>query len=99
MVTRRLKSMPSSRSRNPWTKCWRDCSPSVTMSMPAASCSLRAISTASRCPSTSWSGAIRHGAHNISGVASHAGFGRLPAIVVKSMRASPLVLSSSISQD
>ena len=36
------KSMPSTFSRKPWTKCWRDCSPSVTMSMPASSCSLMA---------------------------------------------------------
>src|ERR687887_476755 len=49
IVTRRAKSIPSMRSRKPWTKCWRDCSPSVTTSMPAASWSRRATTTASRC--------------------------------------------------
>ena len=42
-------------SRKPCTKCWRDCSPSVTMSMPASSCSFSQSSVASRfaCSSSS----------------------------------------------
>src|SRR5436189_230030 len=61
IVTRRAKSTPSIPSRKPWTKCWRDCSPSVTTSMPAASCSLSAASTASRLPSASAAPARLHG--------------------------------------
>src|SRR5881296_289020 len=84
MVTRFAKSTPSIASRNPWTKCWRDCSPSVTMSMPAVSCSRSATNTASRLPSASAGPDRLHGAHNTPGFASHAGLGRLPAIVVRS---------------
>ena len=47
-LDRRSKSMPSTHSRKPCTKCWRDCSPSVTMSMPQSSCSLSANTVASR---------------------------------------------------
>jgi hypothetical protein len=55
------------------------------MSMPAASCSLSATSTASRLASAS-SGPDRfQGAHSMRGFASHDGLGRLPAMVVKSM--------------
>ena len=74
--------MPSTASRKPWTKCWRDCSPSPTMSMPASSCSLIASSVASSLAVASSSPSSRHGAHSLFGTASQAGFGRLPAIVV-----------------
>src|SRR5262249_45292060 len=80
--TLRAKSIPSTNSRKPCTKCWRDCSPSVTMSMPQSSCSLSARMVASRLAAASSAPASRQGAHNRSGSASHAGFGRLPAIVV-----------------
>src|SRR5574341_354883 len=95
IVTRRAKSTPSMRSRNPWTKCWRDCSPSVTMSMPAASCSSRATSTASRLASSRAGPESAQGAQSTSGFASHAGFGRLPAIVVQSIDAATLPCYSS----
>ena len=39
--------MPSTRSRKPCTKCWRDCSPSPTTSRPASSCTLSQSSVAS----------------------------------------------------
>src|SRR5436190_645274 len=42
IFTLRLKSMPSTNSTKPCTKCCRDCSPSVTMSSPASSCALSA---------------------------------------------------------
>ena len=44
------KSMPSTNSRKPCTKCWRDISPSQTMSMPASSCNLIASNVASSLP-------------------------------------------------
>ncbi len=84
MRVRRAGSIPSRRSAKPWTKWRRVCSPSVTTSIPACSWSRSARSTASRCPSTSVSGGSRHGAHSVSGAASHAGLGRLPAMVVAS---------------
>src|SRR5438093_740950 len=84
IVTRRPKSTPSIFGRKPWTKCWRDCSPSVTMSIPASSWSRRARRTASRWPWASVSGGRRQGAHSVSGSASHGGLGRLPAIVLSS---------------
>src|SRR6267143_1689946 len=87
IVTRREKSTPAMRSRKPCTKCWRDCSPSVTMSMPASSCSRRARRTASRLASSSAAPARLHGAHSVSGFASQDGFGKLPAIVVRSIDA------------
>src|SRR5579862_9968204 len=80
--TRLLKSMPSTASRKPCTKCWRDCSPSPTLSMPASSCSLMASSVASSLAASSSSPCKRHCGHSLFGSASHAGFGRLPAIVV-----------------
>src|SRR2546428_10914410 len=85
IVTRLPKSIPSSRSRKPCPKCCRDCSPSVTTSMPAVSCSLSAISTASRCAWASDSRGTRHGAQSFSGSASQDGLGRLPAMVVWSI--------------
>src|SRR3990170_1920449 len=42
------KSIPFADSRKPCTKCWRDCSPSVTMSRPASSCALSQSNVASR---------------------------------------------------
>src|SRR5215470_10906583 len=79
------KSMPSTRSRKPCTKCWRACSPSVTMSMPASSWALRARSVASRLATSRSAPAWRQGAHSVFGSASQNGFGRLPAIVVGNM--------------
>jgi hypothetical protein len=66
-------------------ECCRACSPSVTISIPASSCSFSINSVASRFASTSASPSSCHGAHSILGVASQAGFGRLPAIVVSSI--------------
>src|SRR5215468_12061474 len=80
--TLRAKSIPSTNSRKPCTKCWRDCSPSVTTSMPQSSCSLSASTVASRLASARAVPAARQGAHNRLGSASQAGFGRLPAMVV-----------------
>jgi hypothetical protein len=76
------KSMPSTYSRKPWTKCWRDCSPSVTTSMPASSCSFSDSSVASSLPAANSSPASRHCGHSLLGSASQDGFGRLPAMVV-----------------
>src|SRR5499426_1120371 len=78
----RAKSIPSTNSRKPCTKCWRDCSPSVTTSMPQSSCSFSASSVASRLASASAAPVARQGGHNLLGSASQAGFGRLPAMVV-----------------
>src|SRR5262252_5050304 len=80
--TLRAKSIPSTTSRKPCTKCWRDCSPSVTTSMPQSSCSLSASTVAWRLASASAAPAARQGGHNRWGSASQAGFGRLPAMVV-----------------
>src|SRR6202795_2960496 len=90
--------MPSIFSRKPCTKCWRACSPSVTMSTPASSCSLTASMVASRLARASSSPCDFHGAHNLLGSASHSGFGKEPAIVVgNSISASPgLWLSVSL---
>src|SRR4051794_29037190 len=85
IFTLRLKSMPSTNSRNPCTKCWRDCSPSVTMSMPASSCSLSQSSVASRFARSSATPVPRHAGQSLFGSASHSGLGRLPAMVVFSM--------------
>src|SRR6185369_486746 len=85
IFTLRLKSMPSTNSRKPWTKCWRDCSPSVTMSMPASSCSLSQSRVASRFARSSSAPAPRHAGQSFFGSASHSGLGRLPAMVVFSM--------------
>src|SRR5262245_38671006 len=87
IVTRRPKSMPSICSRKPWTKCWRASAPSVTISVPSASCPFRLSNVASRFASSSASPSSRQGAHNLRGSASQAGFGRLPAIVVSSIPA------------
>src|SRR5438105_3080435 len=82
--------MPSIFSRKPWTKCCRDCSPSVRMSMPASSCSFSASMVASRLARASASPDDFQGAHSVLGSASHSGFGSEPAIVVgNSMSVSP----------
>src|SRR5579875_3021261 len=65
------KSMPSMRSRNPCTKCWRDCSPPASTSSPTAWASA----------SPPW----RQAGHSFSVSASQKGLGRLPAMVVSSM--------------
>src|SRR3954470_17064822 len=92
------KSMPSTFSRKPWTKCWRACSPSVTMSTPASSCSFTASMVASRLARASSSPLDFQGAHSVLGSASHSGFGREPAIVVgNSMTASRSVLIERLS--
>src|SRR5207244_932511 len=82
----------------PCTKCWRACSPSVTMSTPASSCSFTASMVASRLARTSSSPFDFQGAHSVLGSASHSGFGREPAIVVgNSMGASRSVLIERLS--
>ena len=89
IATRRPKSTPSICSRKPCTKCWRACSPSLTMSIPASSCSFTANTVASRFASARASPSTRHGAHSTRGSASQDGFGRLPAIVVSSIAPPP----------
>src|SRR5436190_7577642 len=85
--------MPSILARKPCTKCCRACSPSVTMSTPASSCSFTASRVASRLARTSSSPDDFHGAHSLLGSASHSGFGSEPAIVVgNSMGVLPEVL-------
>src|SRR6476659_1495503 len=79
------KSMPSTNSRKPCTKCCLDISPSVTMSMPASSCSFSASKVASAFAAASSSPASFHCGHSLFGSASHGGLGRLPAIVVSNM--------------
>src|SRR6185436_15330241 len=76
------KSMPSTCSRKPWTKCWRDCSPSVTMSRPASSCALIHSSVASALASRSASPSARHCGQSLWVSASQPGLGRLPAMEV-----------------
>src|SRR6185503_7270050 len=75
------KSIPSTNSRKPCTKCWRDISPSQTMSMPASSCHLTASNVASSLAAASSSPCSRHCGHSLFGSASQEGFGRLPATV------------------
>src|ERR1700681_1395205 len=90
--------MPSIFSRKPCTKCWRACSPSVTMSTPASSCSLTASMVASRLARASSAPEDFQGAHNVLGSASHSGFGSGPALVVgNSMRAFWSVLIECLS--
>ena len=90
--------MPSTFSRKPWTKCWRACSPSVTISTPASSCSFTASMVASRLARASSSPFDFQGAHSVLGSASHSGFGKEPAIVVgNSMGASRSVLIERLS--
>src|SRR5882762_6808286 len=74
--------MPSILARKPWTKCCRACSPSVTMSTPASSCSFTASMVASRLARSSSAPEDFQGAHSTLGSASHSGFGSEPAIVV-----------------
>src|SRR3984893_3865413 len=90
--------MPSIFSRKPWTKCCRACSPSVTISRPASSCSLTASRVASRLARDNSEPVDFQGAHSVLGWASHSGFGREPAIVVgNSMGASRSVLIERLS--
>src|SRR5215212_8518041 len=92
------KSMPSTFSRKPWTKCWRACSPSVTISTPASSCSFTASMVASRLARASSSPFDFQGAQSVFGSASHSGLGREPAMVVgNSMGASRSVLIERLS--
>src|SRR5260221_219153 len=79
------KSMPSTDSRKPWTKCWRDCSPSVAMSMPASSCSFSQSSVASRFAFSRSAPCARQVGQSLLVSASQPGFGRLPAMVVLSI--------------
>src|SRR5882757_4864863 len=74
--------MPSILARKPWTKCCRACSPSVTISTPASSCSFTASMVASRLARSSSAPEDFQGAHSTLGSASHSGFGSEPAIVV-----------------
>src|SRR2546430_14708086 len=80
------KSTPFRLSMNVVTKCLRVCSPSVTMSMPAASWSASRRRMASRLPSSRRSPSRSQGAQSFFGSASQAGFGRLPAMVVCSRK-------------
>src|SRR5215208_2421012 len=92
------KSMPSTFSRKPWTKCCLACSPSVTISTPASSCSFTASMVASRLARASSSPFDFQGAQSVFGSASHSGLGREPAIVVgNSMGASQSVLIERLS--
>src|SRR2546421_1258579 len=88
MRTLRLcsKSTPFRLSMNVVTKCLRVCSPSVTISIPAASWSASKRRMASRLPSSSRSPSRSQGAQSFFGSASQAGFGRLPAMVVCSCK-------------
>src|SRR5256885_13775164 len=76
------KSTPFRLSMNVVTKCLRVCSPSVTMSMPAASWSASRRRMASRLPSSRSSPSRSQGAQSFFGSASQPGLGRLPAMVV-----------------
>ena len=75
------KSMPSTNSRKPCTKCWRDCSPSQTMSMPASSCSFSdeqrrvALGAASSSPSKRQGAQRRFGSASQEGLWQRAGDG------------------------
>jgi hypothetical protein len=89
MRTLRAKSTPSTASRKPCTKCWRDCSPSLTTSTPASSCALSQSSVASRLASASASPSCRQAGQSLPVSASQAGFGRLPATVVSNIAALP----------
>src|SRR5437762_5581971 len=80
------KSTPFKLSMNVVTKCLRVCSPSVTMSMPAASWSASRRRMASRLPSSRRSPSRSQGAQSFFGSASQAGLGRLPAMVVCSCK-------------
>src|SRR5579885_2643356 len=93
MRTRWSKSTPSIPSRKPCTKCWRDISPSLTMSIPASSWVFSARIVASRLASAKASPDSRHAGHSTRGSASQDGFGRLPAIVVSSIVSSPATAS------
>src|SRR2546422_578559 len=80
------KSTPFKLSMNVVTKCLRVCSPSVTISMPAASWSASSRRMASRLPSSRRSPSRSHGAQSFFGSASQPGLGRLPAMVVCSSK-------------
>src|SRR5258708_7699618 len=79
------KSMPSTCSRKPCTKCWRDCSPSHTMSRPASSWALIHSRVASALAWRSASPSARHWGQSLLVSASQAGLGRLPAIEVSNI--------------
>src|SRR5690606_41468498 len=81
-VSRFSKSTPSRCSMKVVTKCWRDCSPSLTISMPASCCSCSARLRASRLPSASSSPCSFHSDQSVSGCASQEGLGKLPAVAV-----------------
>ncbi len=88
------QSIPSMCSRKPCTKCVRNCSPSVTISIPASSSALSHSAAARRLPANNSSPFSRQGAQSFSGSASQAGLGRLPAMLVSSMVVSPFIGSS-----
>src|SRR4051812_22027697 len=83
------KSMPSTYSRKPCTKCWRDCSPSEAMSMPASSCSFSHSNVASRLAFSRSAPSARQVGQSLFVSASQPGLGRLPAMVVSSIENSP----------
>src|SRR2546425_9296202 len=96
------KSTPFKLSMNVVTKCLRVCSPSVTISMPAASWSASSRRMASRLPSSRRSPSRSHGAQSFFGSASQPGLGRLPAMVVcssKGLRARSDVPGSEAAAD
>ena len=85
--------MPSTRARKPCTKCWRDCSPSPTTSMPASSCTLSQSSVASALARSSSAPLDFHSGQSFSVSASHEGLGRLPAMAVSNIERSPVCTS------
>src|SRR6185369_16814341 len=84
--------MPSTNSSKPCTNCLRDCSPSLTMSMPASSCSFSQRSVASRLARASSSPLWRQVGQSLFVSASQPGLGRLPAMVVLNIFQTPVVI-------
>ena len=77
------------------TKCWRVCSPSLTISMPACCCSCKDKRKASCFASSSCSPSSFQGDQSFSGSANQDGFGKLPAVDVGSKMAMSNLLSQS----
>ena len=82
MVTLFSKSMPSTCSRKPCTKCWRACSPSPITSRPRSSWVLTQSRVASDLASIRAAPSAFHCGQSFWVSASQAGLGRLPAIAV-----------------
>ena len=77
----------------------RNCSPSVTVPMPASSCSLSQMSAASRLASSRAVPSSFHFGQSFSVSASQPGFGRLPAIVVGLFLAGVFCLGGLVVRD